>query len=356
MNRVRILSIVAVLLSAVTVSGELIVYEYVPGEKVTLDTETGKYWYWGLLDFANLTYDEQISDIAGLGAYGGIEGGWRMASLAEIEYDVFYNYGHSEVLATFENIPEGFVEGRTSDSVLENTHESLFADISGWGVHGFTDGTGHEYVSAWVITDLGPNTNETPVADAGEDQELAVRDTVYLDGGDSHDPDEDPINFSWAFDSLPANSNSVIANDTAVNPSFSPDVAGTYVVELIVNDGTVDSEPDTVSITVVSAEEVVQDLLEELLAFVDGLPSESFKHRWSLGILKGNIRATQYWMSRERYKIALAYQKLLLRRTNGCSRIGKPDRSDLIVNCEEQAIVHPMVLRNIELLKRLIRQ
>src|SRR5206468_1602454 len=33
-------------------------------------------------------------------------------------------------------------------------------------------------------------------------------------------------------------------------PTFDPDVAGIYVVQLIVNDGTVDSAPDTAAVTV----------------------------------------------------------------------------------------------------------
>ena len=34
-----------------------------------------------------------------------------------------------------------------------------------------------------------------------------------------------------------------------MNPAFAADVAGAYVVQLIANDGTVDSDPDQVTIT-----------------------------------------------------------------------------------------------------------
>jgi len=40
-----------------------------------------------------------------------------------------------------------------------------------------------------------------------------------------------------------------LSNSTLVNPTFVADVTGTYVIQLIVNDGTVDSGTDTVTIT-----------------------------------------------------------------------------------------------------------
>ena len=40
-----------------------------------------------------------------------------------------------------------------------------------------------------------------------------------------------------------------LSSTSAVKPTFDVDVAGTYMVQLIVNDGTVDSAPDTVTIS-----------------------------------------------------------------------------------------------------------
>jgi hypothetical protein len=42
--------------------------------------------------------------------------------------------------------------------------------------------------------------------------------------------------------------NADISNPATVNPTFTPDVDGAYVLNLVVNDGTVDSAPDTVTI------------------------------------------------------------------------------------------------------------
>ena len=88
--------------------------------------------------------------------------------------------------------------------------------------------------------------NSPPVANAGPDQTALVGDTVTLDGGGSTDVDGNALSYTWDFTSMPAGSVAVFDNPAAVNPSFVVDLPGTYVVQLIVNDGVVDSSPDTV--------------------------------------------------------------------------------------------------------------
>ena len=96
---------------------------------------------------------------------------------------------------------------------------------------------------------VGGNTsNDAPVADAGPDQNVTTGQTVQLNGSESSDANGDSLNFSWAFISIPSSSNSSLSSITSNTPSFTPDVDGTYVVRLIVNDDQVSSEADTVSI------------------------------------------------------------------------------------------------------------
>ncbi len=86
--------------------------------------------------------------------------------------------------------------------------------------------------------------NLPPVADAGDDQVIewtAGGTTVTLDGGGSSDPDDDTLTYAWSGD---------LETASGVSPTLAVPGLGTYIVTLVVNDGTVDSDPVTVSITV----------------------------------------------------------------------------------------------------------
>lgn len=87
--------------------------------------------------------------------------------------------------------------------------------------------------------------NRQPMASAVSDEVVAVGSTVQLDGRASSDPDGDSLTFRWKLSSRPAGSLASISDPSAASPSFGADVRGTYLVELVVNDGQVDSLPDT---------------------------------------------------------------------------------------------------------------
>lgn len=92
-------------------------------------------------------------------------------------------------------------------------------------------------------------SNTAPVANAGLDQAATVGSTVTLDGSGSTDVDSNPLTYDWSLVSVPTGSLATLSNPTAVKPTFVADKAGQYVAQLIVNDGTVNSTPDTVTIT-----------------------------------------------------------------------------------------------------------
>jgi PKD repeat protein len=125
----------------------------------------------------------------------------------------------------------------------------------------FTVDQGGNYVLQLIVTDSHgaastpasvtiSTQNSAPVANAGPAQTVNVGALVTLNGSLSSDPDGDTITYLWSFTSKPAGSTAVLNNSTAVNPSFTVDKDGSYVVQLIVTDSHgASSAPATVTIS-----------------------------------------------------------------------------------------------------------
>jgi len=112
------------------------------------------------------------------------------------------------------------------------------------------------------------NPNQPPVADAGPDQSVYLDELVTLDGSGSYDPDSDPITYAWTIVSAPAESAAGLSGADTVNPTFAPDLKGDYEFQLIVNDGELDSAPDTVVVSVLNRPPVA-DAGEDQTVFLD---------------------------------------------------------------------------------------
>lgn len=131
--------------------------------------------------------------------------------------------------------------------------------------------------------DIGPTimvhveeANNPPVADAGSDQTIEANITgganVQLDGSGSYDPDGDPLTYQWTWDTESA---------TGVSPMvFLP--LGMTTITLVVNDGMLDSEPDTVDI-------IVQDTTPPEIVLFEPDPSKLWppNHKFIYVVIMG---------------------------------------------------------------------
>jgi fibronectin type 3 domain-containing protein len=90
-----------------------------------------------------------------------------------------------------------------------------------------------------------PAANLAPTANAGPDQTVWTGTLVTLDGTGSVDPEGQPLTASWSQASGPS---MTLSDPGTMNPTFTPSVAGTYVLNLTVSDGVNTSAPDAVNI------------------------------------------------------------------------------------------------------------
>lgn len=109
---------------------------------------------------------------------------------------------------------------------------------------------GVNYSASDEVTVTVNAVNSAPTANAGIDRTVQLGSVVTMDGSDSSDPNNNTLTYKWSQLSGPQISS--CSNLYTASPSFTANYTGAYVIQLIVNDGTVDSTADTVTITVVS--------------------------------------------------------------------------------------------------------
>lgn len=86
-------------------------------------------------------------------------------------------------------------------------------------------------------------SNDKPIAVIDGSGNVLLGQQVYLNGNLSSDPNGDSLSYRWTLVSKPEGSIVVGGSRTEAAFSGTPDVVGEYKIELIVNDGQLDSDP-----------------------------------------------------------------------------------------------------------------
>ena len=114
-----------------------------------------------------------------------------------------------------------------------------------------------------VTVAAAPQVNLPPTADAGSAQTVTGGSTVTLSGSGT-DPEGQPLTYEWTQTGGPA---AALSDPTVPAPSFTAPAeaseAQTLAFQLVVNDGTHDSEPSSVAITVPAAAEEATPVLSD---------------------------------------------------------------------------------------------
>lgn len=233
-----------------------------------------------------------------------------------------------------------------------------------------------DYVASLTVTDQygatsAPDTvtisfgNVKPVADAGDNQSAVVGNTVILNGAGSSDDNHDILTYEWGMVSIPPGSASALSSAKMIQTSFVPDLSGTFVVALVVNDGFVDSDSslDSVAeITVVSRQTVANDKLGRLITYINDLDADKFEVFQRRHALTGKIGAVLSQVEEGQYAEALDKLQEMLKKTDGCTERGSVDmggnrsgpEKDWIIDCDSQRHIYTEVQHVIGLLQALI--
>ncbi|HUW20927.1 MAG TPA: right-handed parallel beta-helix repeat-containing protein, partial [Sedimentisphaerales bacterium] len=189
--------------------------------------------------------------------YSDIQGGWEGAGNIDAD-PCFVDAGYWDQNGTPGDANDDFwVDG---DYHLRPTSPCINAGDPNFVCEPSDTDMDGEYRIMGPRVDMGVDEypgNIRPVADAGPDQSMSdIPPQVTLDGNDSSDADSDPLSYHWSQIFGPEVN--IVDVNSAIT-TFSPAQYGAYIFELVVNDGSLESFPDTVNIVVGSGHVPVAD-------------------------------------------------------------------------------------------------
>lgn len=188
------------------------------------------------------TTDDRSTFADGLNSYGDVTANWTVLTGATISGtggETFTELADGSILVSG---PVPFT------SIYSVSFASSFSSITGIRLEVLSDpsfpndGPGREGNGNFHLVEitLAATLNEAPTAVAGGPYLVAVSQQVAFDGSGSSDPDGDSLTETWTVDGGTVSGNVFTAGS----------VPGIYDVELVVNDGTVDSLPATTMVVI----------------------------------------------------------------------------------------------------------
>ncbi|NTV13165.1 MAG: beta-propeller fold lactonase family protein [Desulfobulbaceae bacterium] len=210
------------------------------GNQTVTDRDSGLMWQQS--EGGAMNWEAALSYCQGLNL--ATLGDWRLPNLKEL--NSLIDHGRSNPALDSGVFPNGAATAYWSATSVAGVLGQAWTVEFAAGATGKSEKT----VNAKVRCLRGSSpVNTPPVAGAGPDQQVAANTPVSLDGSTSSDADGDPLTYGWSFLRLPAGSSATIGGATSATPSFTPDLAGKYLLQLTVADGKGGSGSDTVMVT-----------------------------------------------------------------------------------------------------------
>lgn len=211
------------------------------------------------------------------------------------------------------------------------------------------------YEDSNASTVIISTSNSPPIANAGSSLSVTVGTPVTLNGSESSDADNDTLTYTWAFISVPVGSNVTLSDPNNPSPTFTPNVTGTYVAGLTVNDGYVSSTQATVQILVMANQSSIVAQLQTLQQYINGLPPTDFKVKIAKEIVVKAINIVIKEVTAGRDLLAIKLLKVISITVDGCTKGGHAKAADLIKNCSSQVNVYMQIqsiISNIQLMQQ----
>lgn len=124
-----------------------------------------------------------------------------------------------------------------------------------------------------------------------------------------------------------------------------PDLPGTYIVQLIVNDGFVDSDSSTIQIEAVTSRTITIEAVHTVETQVTSLNLNVFKNSNMQNALLNKLNAVIANIEAGNYTDALGQlQNDILGKIDGCASSGAPDKNDWVKDCVSQGLIYPYIL------------